>query len=61
MTISRYQYTHNHKTGILLIGNDDESYLFQVEDGNVYLLSRDDDHCSRYSRSRLSGPVGCLI
>ncbi len=42
MSVQRYRYTHNQKTGTLLIGNDDEAYLFKTENGTAYPLSLDD-------------------
>jgi hypothetical protein len=42
MSVPRYLYSHNRQTGRLLIGLDDESYLFQTDDGNSQPLSLDD-------------------
>jgi hypothetical protein len=42
MSVPRYLYRHNRQTGRLRIGLDDESYLFQTDDGNSKLLSLDD-------------------
>jgi hypothetical protein len=42
MSVPRYLYRHNRQAGTLLIGLDDESYLFQTKDGNSQPLSLDD-------------------
>jgi hypothetical protein len=42
MSVPRYRYSHNRQAGTLRIGLDDESYLFQTDDGNSYPLSLDD-------------------
>ncbi len=42
MSVPYYRYTHNQNTGTLLIGNDDEAYLFQTDSGTAYPLSLDD-------------------
>ena len=42
MSVPRYLYRHNRQTGRLRIGLDDESYLFQTDDGNSQPLSLDD-------------------
>lgn len=42
MSVPRYLYRHNRQTGRLRIGLDDESYLFQTDDGNSQPLSLDE-------------------
>ena len=42
MSVQPYLYSHNHQAGTLLIGHDDDPYLFQPDDGNSYPLSLDD-------------------
>lgn len=42
MSLPCYRYTHNRQAGTLLIGLDDETYLFETEDGNAHPLSLDD-------------------
>jgi hypothetical protein len=42
MSVPRYRYTHNRQAGTLLIGLDDESYLFQTDNGNSKPLSLND-------------------
>ena len=43
MSLQSYRYTHNHEAGTLLIGLDDEPYLFEPQDGTAYPLSLDDE------------------
>jgi hypothetical protein len=42
MSVHPYRYRHNRQAGTLLIGQGDESYLFQTDDGNSQPLSLDD-------------------
>jgi hypothetical protein len=42
MSVHPYRYRHNRQVGTLLIGQGDESYLFQTDDGNSQPLSLDD-------------------
>jgi hypothetical protein len=42
MSVPRYLYRHNRQTGRLLIGQDDEPYLFQTDNGNSKPLSLND-------------------
>jgi len=42
MSVQCYLYSHNGEDGVLLIGQDDEPYRFQTQDGNSQPLSLDD-------------------
>jgi hypothetical protein len=42
MSVPRYLYSHNRQAGTLLIGQGDDPYLCQTDDGNSQPLSRDD-------------------
>jgi hypothetical protein len=61
MSVPRYLYSHNRQTGRLLIGLDDESYLFQTDDGNSQPLSLDDVICLDTAQAAFLGEADALV
>jgi hypothetical protein len=61
MSVPRYLYRHNRQTGTLRIGLDDESYLFQTDDGNSQPLSLDDVICLDTAQGAFLAEADALV